>query len=54
MGQRGRAWVLANATRRALADKYLRILEELVTGASSQDMERAGEAAVAIAEERKA
>ena len=29
MGRRGREWVLANATRRALADRYLRILEEM-------------------------
>lgn len=29
MGQRGREWVLANATRHALADKYLGILEQV-------------------------
>jgi glycosyltransferase involved in cell wall biosynthesis len=29
MGRRGRAWVLANATRRALSERYLRILEEM-------------------------
>jgi len=55
MGRRGRAWVLANATRRALADKYLRILEGLVAGArvGNKD-EAAGEAAVTIAEEQEA
>ncbi len=30
MGARGRAWVLANATREALAARYLGVLEELV------------------------
>lgn len=30
MGERGREWVLANATRRALADRYLAILEDVV------------------------
>lgn len=30
MGKRGRAWVLANATREALADRYLKILVDLV------------------------
>ena len=27
MGERGRAWVLANATRESLAERYLGILE---------------------------
>jgi glycosyltransferase involved in cell wall biosynthesis len=31
MGRRGREWVLANATREALAARYLSIMEELVT-----------------------
>ncbi len=31
MGQRGRAWVLANATRESLAARYLQVLQELVT-----------------------
>jgi glycosyltransferase involved in cell wall biosynthesis len=31
MGQRGRAWVLANATRESLAQRYLDILTRLAT-----------------------
>jgi glycosyltransferase involved in cell wall biosynthesis len=35
MGRRGREWVLANATREALATRYLGILERLVRGRSA-------------------
>ena len=31
MGRRGRAWVLANATREALATRYLAVMQELVS-----------------------
>lgn len=31
MGRRGRAWVLANATREALAARYLSVMQELVS-----------------------
>jgi glycosyltransferase involved in cell wall biosynthesis len=34
LGRNGRAWVVANATREALAARYLRVLEELVSGTS--------------------
>ena len=30
MGKRGREWVMANASRSALAERYLGIMEELV------------------------
>ena len=32
MGRKGRAWVLANATRESLAARYLELLEQLVRG----------------------
>ncbi len=43
LGQRGRAWVLANATREALAERYLDVMQELVGRdelAPSQDRQR--------------
>jgi hypothetical protein len=32
MGARGRAWVLANATRTSLAARYLQVMQEVVAG----------------------
>ena len=49
MGARGRAWVLENATREALAARYLGILEGVVqAGAAPQGLLRALRAAIEI------
>jgi glycosyltransferase involved in cell wall biosynthesis len=53
MGQRGRAWVLANASRQALADRYLKILAGLIAGGGAGNQAEAASGA-APGEEREA
>jgi glycosyltransferase involved in cell wall biosynthesis len=42
MGKNGRAWVLANATREALASRYLGVLESLAEGLHREAVTNAG------------
>lgn len=53
MGQRGRAWVVANASRQALADRYLKILAGLIAGGEAGNQAETASGA-APGEEREA